>query len=174
MKEEARVRRHAERERRARIRKGITTFLIAAGLMVVLYVLFGNPGSGGETSVENPFIDPNVEVITTASGLQYQDLLVGDGDVAVTGKVVRVHYTGWLLDGTKFDSSKDRNEPFEFPLGQGRVIAGWDEGVAGMRVGGKRLLIIPAALGYGERGAGGVIPPGATLVFEVELLAVAP
>lgn len=172
MKEEARAKRHAERERRKRIRNGFTIFLMVAGLAAVLYVLFGNSPTGGETSVENTFIDPNVEVITTASGLQYQDLVVGDGETAVAGNTVRVHYTGWLLDGTKFDSSKDRGEPFSFPLGAGRVIAGWDEGVAGMQVGGKRLLIIPAALGYGERGAGGVIPPGATLIFEVELLGI--
>ena len=91
---------------------------------------------------------------------------------AKDGKKVAVHYTGWLTDGTKFDSSKDRNQPFVFPLGQGRVIKGWDEGVAGMKVGGKRKLKIPAKLGYGEQGAGADIPPGATLIFEVELLEV--
>lgn len=145
-------------------------FVGFVGLMFVMYFL-GKPGREEGTDV-NQFIDPNVEVITTASGLEYQDLVVGSGDTATSGQVVQVHYTGWLLDGTKFDSSVDRGQPFEFPLGAGRVIAGWDEGVAGMQVGGKRLLIIPAALGYGERGAGGVIPPDATLVFEVELLAI--
>jgi FKBP-type peptidyl-prolyl cis-trans isomerase FkpA len=108
--------------------------------------------------------------ITTASGLKYEDLKEGTGPAAVAGQTVSVHYTGWLTDGKKFDSSKDRNEPFPFPLGAGRVIKGWDEGVAGMKVGGKRKLTIPPGLGYGPRGAGGVIPPNATLVFEVELL----
>ncbi len=109
---------------------------------------------------------------TTPSGLIIEELTVGDGDEAVAGQNVTVHYTGWLTDGTKFDSSKDRDEPFVFPLGARRVIAGWDEGVKGMKVGGKRKLTIPPELGYGSRGAGGVIPPDATLVFEVELLGV--
>jgi FKBP-type peptidyl-prolyl cis-trans isomerase FkpA len=108
--------------------------------------------------------------VTTASGLQYDDLRVGQGAAARFGSDVVVHYTGWLTDGTKFDSSKDRGDPFEFPLGAGHVIRGWDEGVQGMKIGGSRKLTIPADLGYGPRGAGGVIPPNATLVFEVELL----
>jgi FKBP-type peptidyl-prolyl cis-trans isomerase FkpA len=108
----------------------------------------------------------------TASGLIIEDLVVGSGDTAETGHEVTVHYTGWLTDGNKFDSSKDRSDPFVFPLGGKRVIAGWDEGVQGMQVGGTRKLTIPPQLGYGARGAGGVIPPDATLVFEVELLAV--
>ncbi len=109
--------------------------------------------------------------ITTASGLIIEELTVGSGAEAVAGQYVSVHYTGWLTDGSKFDSSKDRGDPFEFPLGAGHVIKGWDEGVQGMKVGGTRKLTIPANLGYGARGAGGVIPPNATLVFEVELLA---
>ncbi|WP_087688131.1 MULTISPECIES: FKBP-type peptidyl-prolyl cis-trans isomerase [unclassified Pandoraea] len=113
-----------------------------------------------------------MSTITTDSGLQYDDLQVGDGAEATPGQTVTVHYTGWLTDGKKFDSSKDRNDPFAFVLGGGMVIRGWDEGVAGMKVGGKRKLVIPPELGYGARGAGGVIPPNATLVFEVELLEV--
>ena len=115
----------------------------------------------------------------TMNELVKTDVKVGDGAEATPGKMVSVHYTGWLYDpnaadkhGTKFDSSRDRGQPFEFPLGGGRVIQGWDQGVAGMKVGGQRTLIIPASLGYGARGAGGVIPPNATLVFDVELLGV--
>ena len=111
-------------------------------------------------------------MITTASGLVYEELTVGSGAEAASGQHVTVHYTGWLTDGTKFDSSKDRDDPFSFMLGAGQVIRGWDEGVAGMKVGGTRKLTIPPELGYGARGAGGVIPPNATLVFEVELLAI--
>jgi FKBP-type peptidyl-prolyl cis-trans isomerase FkpA len=106
----------------------------------------------------------------TNSGLKIEDLQEGEGVVAAAGQQVVVHYTGWLADGRKFDSSLDRAEPFDFALGKGHVIGGWDEGVAGMKVGGKRKLTIPPHLGYGARGAGGVIPPNATLVFEVELL----
>ena len=111
---------------------------------------------------------------TSNSGLQYIDTVVGEGELAVVGKTVTVHYTGWRFNdgepGAKFDSSKDRNDPFVFRLGAGQVIQGWDEGVTGMKVGGARTLIIPASLGYGARGAGGVIPPNATLKFDVELL----
>ena len=112
-----------------------------------------------------------MSAITTESGLVYEEISVGAGAEAARGLHVTVHYTGWLTDGTKFDSSKDRDDPFAFHLGQGQVIKGWDEGVAGMKVGGTRKLTIPPQLGYGARGAGGVIPPNATLVFEVELLA---
>lgn len=122
--------------------------------------------SGNESSV------PEGKEIVTSSGLQYIDQVVGTGEVAKAGQTVSVHYTGWLTNGTKFDSSVDRGQPFSFPLGAGRVIKGWDEGVQGMKVGGKRKLTIPANLGYGARGAGGVIPPNATLVFDVELLSV--
>ena len=114
--------------------------------------------------------------VTTASGLQIIDTKVGTGVSPRTGQTCIMHYTGWLVQngakGQKFDSSVDRGQPFEFPIGTGRVIQGWDEGVASMKVGGKRTLIIPPALGYGARGAGGVIPPNATLMFEVELLGV--
>jgi FKBP-type peptidyl-prolyl cis-trans isomerase FkpA len=113
-----------------------------------------------------------MSTITTDSGLIIEELSVGAGDEARAGQTVSVHYTGWLTDGRKFDSSKDRNDPFEFPLGARHVIAGWDEGVQGMKVGGTRKLTIPPQLGYGARGAGGVIPPNATLVFEVELLGI--
>ncbi len=113
---------------------------------------------------------------TLPSGLQYEDTTVGTGETAKLGDHVVVHYTGWLyndgVQGKKFDSSKDRNDPFDFPLGAGHVIKGWDEGVQGMKVGGARRLVIPPQLGYGARGAGGVIPPNATLVFDVELLQV--
>lgn len=108
----------------------------------------------------------------TDSGLKYEDITEGSGESAEAGQLVTVHYTGWLTNGNKFDSSKDRNDPFRFKLGAGNVIRGWDEGVAGMKIGGTRKLTIPAHLGYGAQGAGGVIPPNATLVFEVELLAV--
>jgi len=113
---------------------------------------------------------------TTPTGLQYEDTVAGSGAEAKAGQTVSVHYTGWLYEdgraGRKFDSSKDRNDPFEFSLGAGMVIRGWDEGVQGMKVGGTRQLVIPPQLGYGARGAGGVIPPNATLLFEVELLGV--
>jgi FKBP-type peptidyl-prolyl cis-trans isomerase FkpA len=109
---------------------------------------------------------------TTGNGLIYEDITPGEGTEATAGRMVSVHYTGWLTDGSKFDSSKDRNDPFTFPLGAGHVIKGWDEGVRGMKEGGVRKLTIPPQLGYGARGAGGVIPPNATLVFEVELLKV--
>ena len=116
-------------------------------------------------------------MITNPSGLQYDDVTVGNGAQATAGIDVTVHYTGWLQNpdgsaGAKFDSSKDRNDPFVFALGAGQVIKGWDEGVQGMKIGGVRRLVIPSALGYGARGAGGIIPPNATLIFEVELLGV--
>jgi FKBP-type peptidyl-prolyl cis-trans isomerase FkpA len=117
-----------------------------------------------------------MSITTTASGLRYEDHTIGTGAEAVAGQSVTVHYTGWLYNnetqGAKFDSSKDRRDPFVFQLGAGMVIRGWDEGVAGMKVGGSRTLLIPSDLGYGTRGAGGVIPPNATLKFDVELLKV--
>ena len=115
-------------------------------------------------------MDP--QMTKTASGLGYVDLVEGTGPQPKPGESVRVHYTGWLENGKKFDSSHDRREPLVFPIGRGHVIKGWDEGVGSMKVGGKRKLVIPANLGYGDRGAGGLIPPGATLIFEVELLGI--
>lgn len=112
------------------------------------------------------------EQVTTASGLKYVDEVVGDGPSPQPGQNVKVHYTGIFPDGRKFDSSRDRNQPFSFKIGQGQVIQGWDEGVMTMKVGGRRLLTIPSDLAYGPRGAGGVIPPNATLLFDVELLGV--
>jgi peptidylprolyl isomerase len=110
--------------------------------------------------------------VVLPDGLKYSDTVVGRGPVAKAGETVRVHYVGTLTNGTKFDSSRDRNQPFAFPLGAGQVIRGWDEGVAGMHVGGRRRLVIPPQLGYGAAGAGGVIPPNATLIFEIELLGI--
>ena len=138
-----------------------TTLLVAAAVGFVN--LIGPATRAGDKKKED-------KVITTDSGLKYIDVKVGDGAAAKKGDLVSVHYTGTLKDGKKFDSSKDRGRPFDFPLGAGKVIKGWDEGVAGMKVGGTRKLIIPPELGYGERGAGGVIPPNAELHFEVELL----
>ncbi len=121
---------------------------------------------------EAPTTVEEADYMTTDSGLKYHDFVVGEGASPETGQSVTVHYTGWLEDGTKFDSSLDRGQPFTFTIGMGQVIAGWDEGVATMKVGGKRQLVIPSELGYGEQGAGSVIPPNATLIFEVELLGV--
>ncbi|MDQ4077273.1 MAG: FKBP-type peptidyl-prolyl cis-trans isomerase [Chloroflexota bacterium] len=123
----------------------------------------------GETAVpELPTLGPNAA--TTDSGLTFEDVVVGEGEEAQPDQLVTVHYTGWLENGTQFDSSVQRGQPFQFALGRGMVIEGWDEGVQGMRVGGKRVLAIPPELAYGEQGTGGVIPPDATLIFEVELL----
>ena len=138
--------------------KNLFAALFAVGVLITSHVQ-------GATMSE-------AKTTTTSTGLKYEDVKQGTGEEAKAGKTVSVHYTGWLTDGKKFDSSKDRGQPFEFPLGGGRVIKGWDEGVQGMKVGGVRKLTIPASLGYGSRGAGGVIPPDATLVFEVELLGV--
>jgi FKBP-type peptidyl-prolyl cis-trans isomerase len=138
------------------------TVVALAGLGVVLAGT--SPGSAQDKKEEKK------KVVTTKSGLKYEDLKEGTGAEAKKGDTVEVHYTGWLTNGKKFDSSVDRGQPFSFKLGAGMVIKGWDEGVAGMKVGGKRKLMIPPELGYGARGAGGVIPPNAELVFEVELL----
>ena len=127
--------------------------------------------SAGFTGFAKELDVDTTEMTTTASGLRYQDLTVGTGAEATAGRTVEVHYTGWLTDGSEFDSSRNHGEPFSFPLGRNRVIAGWDEGVAGMKVGGRRKLVIPPALGYGAVDMG-EIPPNSTLVFDVELLAV--
>jgi hypothetical protein len=132
----------------------------------------GNPNVGApEVVAYHPSLNVDLAMMArSTSGLYWKDLVVGTGAAAVQGSLATVEYTGWLPDARKFDSSKNAGKPFSFPVGRGRVIAGWDEGVAGMRVGGRRLLVIPPALGYGANGAGGIIPGNATLIFEVELL----
>jgi FKBP-type peptidyl-prolyl cis-trans isomerase len=135
-----------------------------------LFGLFVLPASADDPKDTKDKGKTEKKVITTKSGLKYEDLKEGTGDQAKSGDTVDVHYTGWLKDGKKFDSSLDRKQPFTFKVGAGQVIKGWDEGVAGMKVGGKRKLTIPPDLGYGARGAGNVIPPNAELTFEVELL----
>ena len=144
----------------------------AVALFALILSACGGSGDdrGGADAPGGDFAIDSAAMTRTGSGLQYQDVTVGTGAEARQGQVAVVHYTGWLTDGTKFDSSRDRNAPFSFPIGAGQVIPGWDEGVAGMKVGGRRKLLIPANLGYGEMGAPPVIPPGATLVFDVELL----
>jgi len=142
-------------------------WIIQAALLVSL--------SSGSIAADNQEIKKETknmaeQTVTTESGLTYLDMTVGTGRLAELGDTASVHYTGWLADGKKFDSSVDRKEPFSFRLGAGQVIKGWDEGVTGMKIGGKRKLTIPPQLGYGTRGAGGVIPPNATLTFDVELL----
>jgi peptidylprolyl isomerase len=160
-----------------------------ATLIIPPELAYGEQGAGGGIIPPNATLTFEVELVeilpgapeaatvvdeadytTTESGLKYYDLEVGDGPSPQAGQLVSVHYTGWLEDGTKFDSSLDRGQPFSFPVGLGQVIPGWDEGVASMKVGGQRQLVIPPELAYGEQGAGGVIPPNATLIFEVELL----
>jgi FKBP-type peptidyl-prolyl cis-trans isomerase len=154
----ARAQRRAAKIRNQRIAIVAVVVLVIAAIAFVLL----RPTAPEQTAAG--------EMITTASGLQYQDLVVGSGAQAQAGDTVSVHYTGWLQDGTKFDSSLDRGQPFEFTLGTGGVIKGWDEGVAGMQVGGKRKLVIPPELGYGPNGYPPVIPANAVLNFEVELL----
>jgi peptidylprolyl isomerase len=143
------------------------TFIVAllAAAVLILTAACTDPQNGKAAQAEG-------KEIVTPTGLKYLDLKVGEGPEATSGNVVEVHYTGRLENGTKFDSSLDRQEPYTFRLGAGEVIEGWDQGVAGMKVGGKRKLIIPPDLGYGNEGAGEAIPPGATLIFEVELLGI--
>ncbi len=155
------------------------TLLAAASLTILSSLAAGlalaqnKPADKPTEKKEKPAMEkPEGKEVVTSSGLKYVDQKTGEGDEAKAGDVVTVHYTGWLTDGKKFDSSLDRNQPFTFQLGAGQVIEGWDKGVAGMKVGGKRKLTIPPGLAYGNRAVGGVIPPNSTLVFEVELLGV--
>jgi FKBP-type peptidyl-prolyl cis-trans isomerase len=157
----------------------IRQFLLAATLFAALGVTFGcggneKPGAPAAASAPSTSAPMNVtgSPTPTPSGLRYWDIVVGNGATATPGIMVKVHYSGFLTNGQKFDSSRDRGEPFVFPLGEGQVIKGWDEGVAGMKVGGQRQLRIPPELGYGAAGAPGAIPPNATLIFDVELLEV--
>ncbi len=151
-----------------------TSLLLSAALTAALLAAPAFADEPKPTAAPDGSKKSESKMTKTPSGLQYEDIKVGTGASPQKGQTCVMHYTGWLSEdgakGKKFDSSVDRGKPFEFPLGQGRVIAGWDEGVATMKVGGKRLLLIPANLGYGSRGAAGVIPPNATLLFEVELL----
>ena len=153
--------------------RNVTRILLA----LVCIAMAACGGQADDQRAANGGFSASLGIDTTAltrtpAGLRYQEVAQGEGKEAEPGKVVVVHYTGWLPNGEKFDSSRDRNDPFSFTLGAGQVIAGWDEGVAGMRVGGRRKLVIPPDLGYGTAGAPPDIPPGATLVFDVELLAV--
>lgn len=170
----AKNRLRSERARRRQQRRRTQQIALAVVALVIVALLAINfwPDQTAGVDPESGFALglSDAEVITTASGLQYQDEVVGTGAEAAAGNTVTVHYTGWLTDGTKFDSSVDRVQPFSFPLGAGRVIQGWDEGVAGMKVGGVRILSIPSDLGYGPNGAPPTIPGGATLIFQVELL----
>ena len=163
-----RARRRAARVRNQRIAILIIALLILGGAAFLVYTTSQNKQA--ENNLTAAGLPDTSNLTTTASGLQYKDVTVGSGTEAKEGDTVSVHYTGWLTDGTKFDSSVDRGQTFSFTLGQGGVIAGWDEGVVGMKEGGKRILVIPSNLGYGPNGASGVIPPNATLIFEVELL----
>lgn len=162
------LREQRRQQRLAKRRIQRTIFILGGAVVIAVLaalVYFANQGKQTTTDIE---LGENA--VTTESGLRYEDLVVGTGAEAKAGDTVSVHYTGWLVDGTKFDSSVDAGQPFEFKLGVGGVIAGWDEGVAGMQVGGKRKLVIPPDLGYGAAGSSGVIPANAVLIFEVELL----
>lgn len=161
-----------------RINTRVSLFCLAGSL--ISFIVSGPESQAARTqqiadqdiTKRNNMTQANPNAVKTPSGLSYVDEVVGTGPAPRAGQTVSVHYTGWLTNGQKFDSSVDRGQPFEFVLGQGQVIRGWDEGVASMKIGGKRRLTIPADLGYGSRGAGDVIPPNATLVFEVQLLGV--
>jgi FKBP-type peptidyl-prolyl cis-trans isomerase FkpA len=143
-----------------------------ASLLFLLAACRGDAPAGGAGGFAAELAIDTAALTRTSTGLRYQDVTVGAGDEATAGRTAVVHYTGWLPDGKKFDSSRDRGEPFSFPLGAGQVIPGWDQGVAGMKVGGRRKLVIPSELGYGAQGAPPDIPPNSTLIFDVELLGV--
>jgi FKBP-type peptidyl-prolyl cis-trans isomerase len=163
----ARERRQAEQRRKRNIWIGA---IIALAVILVGYFVYQSLRPARQAVQGPPEVASNIETVTTASGLQYQEINPGSGDEVKDGDTVSVHYTGWLTDGAKFDSSKDRDKPFQFQVGAGGVIQGWDEGLVGMKEGGVRRLIIPAALAYGEGGYPPVIPPNATLIFDIELL----
>jgi FKBP-type peptidyl-prolyl cis-trans isomerase FkpA len=175
---------HRGRPQRTLALMALAAMLAAAALMATACSASSQSSTSSSTQPAASQTTPPTETtqpstsssssLPTVTKLEITDKVVGKGATAKTGDTVTVDYTGWLMDGTKFDSSVDRNQPFSFPLGAGQVIPGWDQGVAGMKVGGTRVLVIPASLAYGDQGAGGVIPPGATLKFEVKLLKVAP
>lgn len=170
LREQRRAQRLAKRNRQ----RVIIGIIIALIVVVIGFFVYQDYSSKKQSypigTLDETPPAPSANAVTTASGLIYDDLQVGDGTAAQSGNTVSVNYTGWLADGTKFDSSLDRGQPFEFTLGAGEVIAGWDEGVAGMLENGTRLLIIPPELGYGASGSGSTIPPNATLTFEVQLV----
>lgn len=177
LKSSPKTTREKRREARAARRRNTILFIGLTAVIVIgvlaAFVYFSRPEPAAQTTGSGEAVtgaDPNFEVIKTDSGLEYQDLLVGTGEIADPNDTVAVHYTGWLTDGTKFDSSLDRGSPFTFTIDRGSVIQGWHEGIKGMKVGGKRRLIIPPDLAYGEGGYAGVIPPSATLIFDVELV----
>jgi hypothetical protein len=174
LREQRRAQRIARRNRQRTI-IGVIVFLV---VVVIGYLVYRDYSSRSQTqaypigTLDSTPPAPSANAVTTASGLKYEDLQVGDGATAKTGDSVSVNYTGWLQDGTKFDSSLDRGQAFDFTLGAGEVIPGWDEGVVGMNVNGTRLLVIPPSLAYGSSGSGSTIPPDATLTFEVQLVAI--
>jgi peptidylprolyl isomerase len=160
----------AARRRNQRVLIGVIVLIILGLAAYFAYSAFFAPKAN--TTAGIPTVDPNIKTVTTASGLKYQDIAVGSGKEAQPQNQVTVNYTGWLENGTKFDSSFDHGQPFTFTLGAGNVIPGWDEGVQGMKEGGKRRLIIPPDLGYGSTGSPPTIPPNSTLIFDVDLLKV--